>query len=73
MTVDTIFICFCEDSEVNDGITRPFFMSRELMEIMQELKGAAGGQFKFQNFQNSGGEAGQPMGIPSEWKFGNEK
>jgi hypothetical protein len=48
-------------------------MSRELIEVMQELKGAAGGQFKFQNLQNSGGEAGQPMGIPSEWKFGNEK
>ncbi|XP_052274056.1 choline transporter-like protein 1 [Dreissena polymorpha] len=27
MTIDTIFICFCEDSLMNDGDTRPYFMS----------------------------------------------
>lgn len=36
MTIDTIFLCFCEDCEVNDGITRPYFMSRNLMEIIYE-------------------------------------
>lgn len=31
MIIDTIFICFCEDCEKNDGINRPYFMSRGLM------------------------------------------
>jgi hypothetical protein len=72
MTVDTIFVCFCEDCEVNDGMTQPFFMSRGLMEVMQELKGAAGGNFNF-NQPNPGGEAGQPSAVPIGWKFGNEQ
>ena len=71
MTVDTIFVCFCEDCEINDGMTRPFFMSRGLMEVMQELKNTAGGTFNF-NRPNPGGEAGQPMVVPAGWKFGNE-
>lgn len=33
MVIDTIFICFCEDCEKNDGISRPYFMSRGLMVI----------------------------------------
>lgn len=28
MTIDTIFLCFCEDCERNDGISRPYYMSR---------------------------------------------
>lgn len=40
MTIDTIFICFCEDCEQNDGITRPYFMSRSLMEFIQNSKKA---------------------------------
>lgn len=31
MAIDTIFICFCEDCEQNDGLSRPYFMSRGLM------------------------------------------
>jgi hypothetical protein len=31
MAIDTIFLCFCEDSERNDGISKPYFMSRGLM------------------------------------------
>lgn len=31
MIIDTIFICFCEDCEKNDGVGRPYFMSRGLM------------------------------------------
>ena len=31
MAIDTIFLCFCEDLERNDGITRPYAMSKGLM------------------------------------------
>ena len=31
MAVDTIFLCFCEDSDRNDGVERPYFMSTGLM------------------------------------------
>lgn len=35
MTIDTIFLCFCEDSERNDGsCDKPFFMSKRLMKFM---------------------------------------
>uniref|UniRef100_A0A182VRR9 Choline transporter-like protein n=1 Tax=Anopheles minimus TaxID=112268 RepID=A0A182VRR9_9DIPT len=40
MTVDTIFLCFCEDCESNDGISRPYYMSRGLMEFVQNSKKA---------------------------------
>lgn len=33
MCIDTVFICFCEDCEMNDGQQRPYFMSRGLMVI----------------------------------------
>ncbi|XP_022187745.2 choline transporter-like protein 1 isoform X2 [Nilaparvata lugens] len=35
MTIDTIFICFCEDCEMNDGISKPYFMSKGLMEFVE--------------------------------------
>lgn len=38
MTIDTIFLCFCEDCEVNDGIVRPYYMSRSLMQFVQDSK-----------------------------------
>lgn len=38
MTIDTIFLCFCEDSIQNDGLSRPFYMSRNLMEFIQNSK-----------------------------------
>ena len=28
MAIDTIFLCFCEDSSRNDGINKPYYMSR---------------------------------------------
>lgn len=31
MAIDTIFLCFCEDSDRNDGINKPYFMSKGLM------------------------------------------
>lgn len=37
MTLNTIFICFCEDCEQNDGAARPYFMSPGLIAIMEEL------------------------------------
>ncbi|XP_032681859.1 choline transporter-like protein 1 isoform X2 [Odontomachus brunneus] len=40
MIIDTIFICFCEDCEKNDGIGRPYFMSRGLMEFVENSKKA---------------------------------
>ncbi|XP_055609417.1 choline transporter-like protein 1 [Uranotaenia lowii] len=40
MTVDTIFLSFCEDCETNDGINKPYFMSRGLMEFVQNSKKA---------------------------------
>lgn len=40
MTIDTIFICFCEDCERNDGISRPYYMSRGLMQFVQNSKKA---------------------------------
>lgn len=38
MTIDTIFICFCEDCERNDGLSRPYYMSRGLMDFVQGSK-----------------------------------
>ncbi|KAF7993255.1 hypothetical protein HCN44_006315 [Aphidius gifuensis] len=35
MIIDTIFICFCEDCSTNDGISRPYYMSRGLMEFVE--------------------------------------
>ncbi|KAG4079725.1 hypothetical protein HA402_014856 [Bradysia odoriphaga] len=64
MTLDTIFICFCVDCEQNDGQSRPYFMSRKMMEVMMELKGAAGGEFtNFGAFKHVDASA-QPM-MPS--------
>lgn len=40
MTIDTIFICFCEDCELNDGVAKPYYMSRGLMEFVENSKNA---------------------------------
>jgi hypothetical protein len=45
MTVDTIFICFCEDTEDNNGADRPYFMSNGLKKVMRKLKEQAEGKF----------------------------
>jgi hypothetical protein len=68
MTIDTILVCVCEDCDISDGITRPFFMSRGLMEVMQELKSVAILKYRINN-QNRGGEAGQAMMVPVGLKF----
>ena len=38
MTIDTIFICFCEDCIHNDGVEKPYFMSKGLMEFVEASK-----------------------------------
>jgi len=40
MAIDTIFLCFCEDSTRNDGINKPYFMSKGLMEFVENSKKA---------------------------------
>lgn len=40
MVIDTIFLCFCEDCEKNDGENRPYYMSRGLMEFVENSKKA---------------------------------
>jgi hypothetical protein len=74
MTVDTIFISFCEDCEENNGMDRPYYMSRELMEVMYEMKHIAGGNFNFNQGDQGDGqniEAGGRPAIPSNWQFSN--
>ena len=34
MAIDTIFLCFLEDSSRNDGINKPYFMSRVIIIII---------------------------------------
>jgi choline transporter-like protein 2/4/5 len=37
MGVDTLFLCFCEDLEMNDGSAeRPYFMTKSLMDILSK-------------------------------------
>ncbi|CAG9855650.1 unnamed protein product [Phyllotreta striolata] len=38
MAIDTVFLCFCEDCEHNDGESRPYHMSRGLMEFVENSK-----------------------------------
>lgn len=37
-TIDSIFICFCEDTSLNDGMARPYFMSKGLMQFIEDSK-----------------------------------
>jgi hypothetical protein len=39
MSVDTIFLCYCEDVESNDGsAANPYYMSFGLKNVMEQLK-----------------------------------
>lgn len=61
MTVDTIFICFCDDITENDGSNeRPYYMSPKLFEVMKKLKEETGGEF------NLGGPYGNPQDPESQ-------
>lgn len=44
MAIDTIFLCFCEDCEQNDGISRPYYMSKSLMSFVENSKKAMNAQ-----------------------------
>ena len=45
MAVDTLFLCFLEDLERNDGSKeRPYFMSRSLRQILGKMEQAALGR-----------------------------
>lgn len=35
MVIDTVFMCFCEDCNLNDGTTREYYMSKELMDFVE--------------------------------------
>ncbi len=35
MIIDTIFLCFAEDSKMNNGTDKPFFMSDSLLQYMK--------------------------------------
>jgi hypothetical protein len=58
MTIDTIFLCFCEDAEENNGADRPYFMSNGLMKVMRDLKGFVPVDSQF--------SSNQPQYIPGE-------
>lgn len=53
MTVDTIFLCFCEDIVENDGGSRPYYMSTEFMNVMKMLKDEVGGDFNLNTNQTN--------------------
>ncbi|KAK3091614.1 hypothetical protein FSP39_021199 [Pinctada imbricata] len=36
ITIDTIFLCFCEDCERNDGQQKPYYMSKDLMKYLSD-------------------------------------
>lgn len=42
MIIDTIFLCFCEDCEMNDGLSRPYYMSTGLMDFVHNSKRVLG-------------------------------
>ncbi|XP_067121136.1 choline transporter-like protein 1 [Centruroides vittatus] len=42
MAIDTLFVCFCEDCERNDGISKPYFMSKGLMKFVENSKKVLG-------------------------------
>ncbi|XP_033738048.1 LOW QUALITY PROTEIN: choline transporter-like protein 1 [Pecten maximus] len=46
ITIDTIFLCFCEDCEMNDGVTKPFYMSKDLMVYLEKSKQEAAREVK---------------------------
>ncbi|XP_071964392.1 choline transporter-like protein 1 [Antedon mediterranea] len=35
MAIDTLFLCFCEDCKANDGIVKPYYMSKNLMKFVE--------------------------------------
>lgn len=38
MTTNTVFLCFCEDYKYNNGTTKPYFTSQELVQLVTDFK-----------------------------------
>lgn len=53
MAIDTIFLCFCQDCEENDGLSRPYYMSRDLMDFVENSKKALDAQYEFKRETNA--------------------
>jgi len=60
MAIDTIFLSFCEDSERNDGITKPYYMSVGLMEFVENSSKALAAMKKRQEVAASNNPAYNP-------------
>ena len=41
MAVDTLFLCFLEDLERNDGQDKPYYMSKSLKKILGKMEKTA--------------------------------
>ncbi|TNN33856.1 Choline transporter-like protein 2 [Liparis tanakae] len=66
MCVDTLFLCFCEDLERNDGSSeRPYFMSPELHEILSKTQ-------KLEDEQDGAERDGEPAKRADEVKLEEE-
>jgi hypothetical protein len=53
MTIDTIFLCYCEDVDENDGsAARPYYMSADLKQVMDDMKEIYGNKMKFQSLND---------------------
>ncbi|CAG9768393.1 unnamed protein product [Ceutorhynchus assimilis] len=37
-TIDTLFVCYCEDNLLNDGMSKPYYMSNEFMGFMEKSR-----------------------------------
>ncbi|XP_045462810.1 choline transporter-like protein 1 isoform X2 [Harmonia axyridis] len=37
-TIDSMFMCFCEDSLINDGMSRPYYMTKGLRQLIENSK-----------------------------------
>ncbi|GAB6033333.1 hypothetical protein CHUAL_013100 [Chamberlinius hualienensis] len=35
MSIDTLLVCFCEDCDINDGVSRPYYMDSTLMQFVE--------------------------------------
>lgn len=57
MIIDTIFICFCEDCEMNDGEENPYYMSKGLMEFVE----------RSQKVLKVGDSTAQPKSQTARW------
>ncbi|KAF0310012.1 Choline transporter-like protein 1 [Amphibalanus amphitrite] len=60
MAIDALFICFCEDCELNDGVSKPYYMSKGLMELVQNSKKALA---ELKNKQEKKPPSAQPMFV----------